>query len=78
MIYKFKTSEALGGRLVPQHPLVDAGMSADGRVSTYAITDIPSGVSVAEVLRLADATSFLPGIFTATFAQIGIGKIVRA
>jgi len=53
---KFKTTEAMEGRLFPQAPNVPAGMSRDGRVATYAVTDVPDGIPMSTVMRLIDNT----------------------
>jgi hypothetical protein len=72
---KFKTLESTSGRLSPQAPHVPAGVTQDGRVMTYEVTDVPAGVSMAEVMRLADGTVWLSR-FSASFDEIGVGRIL--
>jgi hypothetical protein len=79
---KFKCSEASEGRLSLQHPDVATGMSADNRVQTYEITDIPDGVPTHEVVRMANGTTFpwWAGVprYSARYDELGMGRILRA
>jgi hypothetical protein len=53
---KLKCTEEFEGRLSLQHPMATPGF--DGRVQTYAITEIPDKTPAHEVIRLANLTVF--------------------
>ena len=74
---KLKTTSGSCGRLSLQHPSAPVGMSGDGSVATYAVTDVPDTASAAEAVILADQTAFVGGAYQARFAELGAGAIIR-
>jgi len=76
-----KLKDTGSGILTAAHP--DAKIGLQDGVYTYEITGIPAGTSAAEVIRLANGTTFLParydgtGRFSYRFAELGIGRIIK-
>jgi hypothetical protein len=80
---KLKHTEGNQGILTLQNPNADPGLSKDGRVYTLKISEIPEGTTDAEVVRMANGTTFLAakydgsGRYSYQFSELGLGTIIR-
>ena len=74
---KFKTVASNTVRCSLQHPSAAIGMSEDGRVCTYEITDIPNETPASEVLRLLDGSITWGPRCSFKFSELGVGCIIR-
>lgn len=80
---KLKLTNDETGRLTMQHPEAIIGLSPDGRIYTYEITEIPDETPASEVVRLANGSVFFAakydgsGRYTYNFSELGMGRIIR-
>lgn len=78
---KLKHTEASGGVMTLQNPAAETGLH--GKAYTFEIFGIPQGVSDTEVIRLANATTFMAakydgtGRYSYAFGELGVGKIIH-
>lgn len=59
------------------HPLARPGCSADGRVRIFEVSDVPSSVSNADLVRLWSYTTNLTERHSFRYEELGYGRIIR-
>jgi len=77
LVVKFKWVRG-GAVVAPQHPTVPAGPSADGRVITYDVINVPLNVDMARVQCLMNGTAITGPRYTIDYHELGIGAIIKA